>query len=153
MAPIRMSIGPMTWLRHLFLIGHEAAGIPEGEPKAGYAKVMTGERQGALGGDARIGGAAGESPLGVALNLNCGKIAGIGLPVIARASRAVPAASPAGAEFGLYREDVFVVMPAIFLFVPATFGADFAAHRSGFDFTKGPMTAPAYLGGIRHNDN
>jgi hypothetical protein len=84
-----------------------------------------------------------ELPLAkVYLNLN-GKIAE--LPVIARASRAVPAASPAGAEFGLYREDVFVVIPAIFLFVPATFGADFAAHRTGFDFTKGPMNAPAYL--------
>jgi hypothetical protein len=67
------------------------------------------------------------------------------LPVIARASRAVPAASPAGVEFGLYREDVFVAVPAIFLFVPASFGADFALHRTGFDFTKGPMTAPAYL--------
>lgn len=67
------------------------------------------------------------------------------LPVIARAQRTVPSGSNAYTEFGPYREDVFVVVPAIFLFTQASFEADFASHRSAFGFAKGPLNAPIYL--------
>jgi hypothetical protein len=84
-----------------------------------------------------------ELPLGkVYLDIN-GKAAE--LPVIARTRRTIPADSPAYAEFGPYREDLFVVVPAVFLFLPASFAADFAAHRNGFEFAKGPLNAPTYL--------
>jgi len=67
------------------------------------------------------------------------------LPVIARARRTVPPSSIAYTEFGPYREDAFVVVPAVFLFTQASFEADFAAHRSAFEFANGPLNAPGYL--------
>ena len=59
--------------------------------------------------------------------------------------RDVPPGSAAYAEFGPYREDVLVLAPAILLFTEANFQVDFAAHRTGFEFGKGPLHAPAYL--------
>lgn len=67
------------------------------------------------------------------------------LPVIARVRRTVPSSSNAYTEFGPYREDTFVVVPAVFLFTQASFEADFATHRSAFEFAKGPLNAPGYL--------
>jgi len=84
-----------------------------------------------------------ELPLSkIYLTLN-GKMAE--LPVIARARRAVLPSGNAYTEFGPYREDVFVVAPAVFLFTQASFEADFASHRSAFEFAKGPFNAPGYL--------
>jgi hypothetical protein len=84
-----------------------------------------------------------ELPLAkVYLALN-GKVAE--LPVIARARRTVPSGSNANTEFGPYREDAFVVVPAVVLFTQASFLADFAAHRNAFEFAKGPVNAPGYL--------
>lgn len=67
------------------------------------------------------------------------------MPVIARTRRAVSKGSATYQTFGPFREDVFVIVPSVLLFYETCFSADFAAHRQGFEFGRGPMNAPDYL--------
>jgi hypothetical protein len=67
------------------------------------------------------------------------------LPVVARVRRAMPQNSAGYTEFGPYREDIFVLVPALAAVMPVNFSADFATHRTGFVFGKGPVVVPDYL--------